>query len=315
MPFVSSRRKVVSLGLVGTGTLWDQAYRPAIERCQHRVAVRWIYDAVPAKAEQAARECEAAVAPSLTSLFERPDVDAVLILDAAWYGIFPLQLACRFGKPTLLTGRWDSTAAQLEQVASAAREAGVMIMTAFPRRHTPAMNRLRELIVTKLGPPKHLHLAAAMADAAALSDPHLLGALLDWCAYTIGRSPSRWTASSPQECRIELEFPAAAGQVPPTAHIVFRVADPSAEVAEWESLHVECQSGSADIAGESVIAWRNGERETRDNLASERSSVDLILDQFCRRVVGGLVPVSDLADAARAWRFAEAVAEQWRTGP
>ena len=311
-----TRRKLVSLGLVGTGALWDQAYREAVQRCQHRVAVRWMYDAVPAKAEQAARECQAVVAPSLTSLFERPDVDAVLILDAAWYGVYPLELACRFGKPALLTGRWDSTASQLERLSTAAREAGVMIMTAFPRRHTPAMNRLRELIVTKLGPPQFVRLSAETAETAELLNAHRLAELVDWCSYTIGKSPSRWTTSSSfktaGEGRIELEFPAIAGQSQPLAHIVLKAAAGAEDAPELESLHVECPHGSADIAGESDIAWRNGESEFRDNLASERPSVDLILDQFCRRVVGGLVPVSDLSDAFRAWRFAEAVSERLR---
>jgi hypothetical protein len=309
MADVAPRRKKVSLGLVGTGPLWERGYRDAVRRNLHHIAVRGVYDAVPARGDQTAREWQALAAPSLTALFERPDIDAVVILDAAWFGAFPLQLACRFGKPTLLARPCDGKLSQLEQVQRAAQEAGVMIMAAFPRRHTPAMNRLRELIVTRLGSPTSIRLEVAEE---AVLDRHHLAELLDWCTYVAGRPPFRVTASPDASC-IDLEFPPTAGTPRPGARIVLlRPQKPTggADGNDVEALHVVCQRGSADIVSDEEIAWRNGEQEVRDNLASERSSAEIILDQFCRRVVGGLVPVSDLSDALRAWRFAEALASQ-----
>lgn len=305
------RRKKVSLGLVGSGPLWEQAYRDAVRRHLHHIAIRGVYDAVPARAEQTAREWQAGVAPSLTSLFERPDIDAVVILDAAWYGVFPLELACRFAKPTLLARPCDGALSKIEQIQLAARDAGVTIMAAFPRRHTPAMNRLRELIVTRLGAPTSVRLYASPPDALN-TDRQWLAHLLDWCFYVVGKSPTRATAAaSDGDQTITLDFPATGGAKPPAAQIVLRRSDrPADQEAPGEVLHVECQRGSADVSSDVEIVWRNGRQETRDNLASERPSEDIILDQFCRRVVGGLVPVSDLSDALRAWRFADAVATQ-----
>jgi predicted dehydrogenase len=52
-----------------------------------------------ARAERAARRLRCAAAGGPTDLLERADVDAVLLLGGQWYGLWPLEQACRAGKP------------------------------------------------------------------------------------------------------------------------------------------------------------------------------------------------------------------------
>jgi predicted dehydrogenase len=274
--------------------LWDESCREAVQQAANRLVVRAVYDVVPAKAEQVAKERAAAIAPSLTNLFERSDVDAVIVLETAWQDWYALDLACRFHKPTLLFGPWKNDVPRLEQAHRSARDAGVLLMAAFPRRHAPSTIRLRELLATKLGPPRSIAVKIAGTE-----DPgccQLVG-LIDWCCSVLGRTPAGITASD----------------VSDSAHrIVMQFAQPDkAASIDWqrgeadESLQIECRDGTATIAGDREIVWKNGAQETRDSLASDRSSTEIILDQFCRRVVGGLVPVADLSDVLRSVRLAQ----------
>ncbi len=315
MAGATTRRKLVPLGIVGTGPLWDSHYREALRRLAQRVTIRGVYDAVPARAEQTAREWHAMVAPSLTSLFERPDLEGILILDSAWLGLFPLELACRFTKPTLVSGRWEGDLARHEQLYLSARDAGATVITAFPRRHTPASNRLRELIATKLGSPLAVRAVAVAEIAGESVDIHQLTGLLDWCAYVVGKSPRLVSAGPTRDgIRIGLEFPSPLGTSGATAEIVLQKSPPGSPTTACETLHVDCQHGVADVTGDADIFWQIGADAVKDDLTSERSSTDILLDQFCRRVVGGLVPVSDLSDALRALRLADTVLTQLGTG-
>lgn len=294
------RRKQVTLGIVGTGPLWD-GYQEVIRRRAQHMVVRGVYDAVPVKAEQMARECQAVAAPSLTALFERSDLDAVLVLDAAWQGWFALELAARVHKPTLAVGPWVGELSHLEQVHLAARDAGVLLMAALPRRHAPSTNRLRELLATKLGRP--VSIAADVSWPYECAFQQLIG-LIDWCAAVIGRHSAAAASVDTGDAPRQIELRDAAGAI--SAQIRWQ---PAAAGTARESIRIECQHGAAVISGDTDIAWTVNGTETRDSLTTDRSSTEILLDQFCRRVVGGLVPVADLGDVLRSVKLAQSV---WR---
>ncbi len=289
MDSAPSRRKRVAFGLLGAGPWWEEAYRPAFSQQAQHLFVRSVYDAVPAKAEQIAKERAATVAPSLISLFERPDIDAVVVLDSFWYGWAVLEFACQFRKPTLVVGPWGSQLAQLETIHASAREAGVLLMAAFPRRHVPSTTRLRELMATKLG--------RAQTIAAEVSWPEdqgreQLAEWIDWCGSVVGRQP---TIGANDSSEIRLQFPNAAA-----ASLLWR-----REPAPGESIRIECQHGHALITSPTEIAWQIDGEQKAENLTSDRSSAEILLNQFARRVVGGLVPVADLSDVLRSVRLAQ----------
>jgi hypothetical protein len=60
--------------------------------------------------------------------------------------------------------------------------------------------------------------------------------------------------------------------------------------------------------------WRTEHEQGDESLLSERSDVEVMLDHFCRRVVGGLIPVADLGDVRRCYRLARAASESMQTG-
>ena len=62
------------------------------------------------------------------------------------------------------------------------------------------------------------------------------------------------------------------------------------------TLDVHCEEGVARIDGNSDIMWQHAETQAVESLAADRPDVEVMLDHFCRRAVGGLIPVADLRD-------------------
>ena len=53
------------------------------------------------------------------------------------------------------------------------------------------------------------------------------------------------------------------------------------------------------------IAWQTSTNSASESLTEERSEIDILIDQFCRRAVGGLNPVGRLSDYLRALEIVE----------
>ena len=75
---------------------------------------------------------------------------------------------------------------------------------------------------------------------------------------------------------------------------------PSATVVvppEFPKISLRCERGTAEMASETQIRWQSNSLDpVEETLASERTKEEIMLDIFCRRVVGGLIPVADLND-------------------
>lgn len=62
-------------------------------------------------------------------------------------------------------------------------------------------------------------------------------------------------------------------------------------------IKVRCDRGTATVNSETQIHWQSETAEpVQETLTSERTKEEIMLDIFCRRVIGGLVPVADLND-------------------
>ncbi len=71
-------------------------------------------------------------------------------------------------------------------------------------------------------------------------------------------------------------------------------------------VRISCERGSAEIHSASEVAWRSGDRPMEsEKLTADRSEHDIMLDLFCRRVAGGLIPVPDYFDVSNALRIIE----------
>ena len=103
--------------------------------------------------ENSAAEFQADPVDGYRALVERCDIDAVLILERSWLGWLPVLAACEAGKAVYWAGDLDFDPNE-STVRESIEESGVAFMAEFPRRFAPATLRLKELIATRLGPPK-----------------------------------------------------------------------------------------------------------------------------------------------------------------
>lgn len=71
-----------------------------------------------------------------------------------------------------------------------------------------------------------------------------------------------------------------------------------------------CDRGTAQLRSRTEIEWQStGAEPVSEKLNSDRSENEILLDVFCRRVVGGLIPVPDYNDVCRALSLLHATME------
>ncbi len=304
----------VNLGLIGLGPFWESRFRPALTKLAAKLQVVAVYDNVISRAEQAARETNARVAGGVSSLVDRADVQALLLLDAGWQDAAILRLLSDRRKPILLAARVDASPSELQQWHHQAVSHGVTIMPAFPRRCTPASNRLQELMATQLGRPLRIEIAISPASLQAVpfateSDfggqaPPSQDPLLewtDWCHYLFRAVPHQITRRSDgQGWRFDFPPSSSSPQDDRVAELSLSPSPPVADRPTLDEVRLHCERGEARLLGSTIIEWSVDGNPQSEELTTERTETEALLDHFCRRAVGGLIPVPSLEDLIRA---------------
>jgi predicted dehydrogenase len=309
----------VNLGLIGLGPLWESQYRPALSKLNQRLKVVAVYDNVRSRAEQAARETHSHVMGGITLLVNRPDVQAVLWLDAGWQGPALMRLLCESRKPILNAAKCELSMSELQQVHEQAVANGQTIVPAFPKRCTPASIRLQELLATQLGRPQQIEINIAPASMTAVpfatsadfggmtpppEDPLL--EWTDWVQYLFRAAPIQVTRHADGR-QLRLDFvplnPASNASDLRSANLSLNSTPPISDQPACDEVRLQCEQGRARIIGTSSIEWSNDRESHSEMLTTERTETEVLLDLFCRRVVGGLVPVPDLSDLIRTQRI------------
>lgn len=298
----TSRAKV-SVALVGVGPTWELHYRDAIQRLSSKLTVRAICDTVQMRAAVVADEFEATPISCPWHLTQRGDLHAWLIFDPGWFETYPAALAVQHGRPALFANTFCAPISKLLPLLQDALECGEPLMPEFPQRFTPATTRLRELIATKFGPVRQIEITVPLSETTAndvndwltQNQPGAI-ALFDWCTCLIGTpcsAVSFQTTSLGSQLHLSFSPRAAQPQTPITAtiHLI-----PEAS----ECRQVECERGSARLEGKTQISWQSADECGQEVHGNERSPYEIILDQFCRRALGGLVPVPTVTDAIQA---------------
>jgi predicted dehydrogenase len=103
-----------------------------------------------------------------------------------------------------------------------------------------------------------------------------------------------------------------------TAEVVVRHHDaPAAEGGpnrSHPSFTILCENGEAVIEGPAHIRWKlTGGEAATESLTADRSEVEVMIDHFCRRLVGGLIPVADISDVCRGLRLVQATRQSLAT--
>jgi predicted dehydrogenase len=185
------------VGVIGLGRRWRR-YRPLLTRLREHVEVRAVCDQVARRAEAEARSLRCTAAAGPVELLERADVEAVLLLDPQWYGLFPLEHACRTNKPVLcaLSPADDETHADalLQQI----QQRNLPVLMGLSPLLAPATLYLRELLTHRLGQARLVRAdwgvplrAGAGSD---LLNNFVVLPLLAGCAWLLDDAPrSVWT--------------------------------------------------------------------------------------------------------------------------
>jgi hypothetical protein len=184
---------------------------------------------------------------------------------------------------------------------------------------------LQELLATQLGPARQVRIKTPLPHPQCTSaipgqsnTKDFLVGLVDWCRHIIRVPPSsvemvipdpdRADSQVEKILRIEFNKPRAGGEAPVAEIVILRTDDVKADQTiepPQPQCEILCIRGRARFTDPLQLSWNSGGDERTESLAAERSEVEVMLDHFCRRVVGGLIPVADLADICGHLRLIE----------
>lgn len=322
----------LKVGLVGLGDHWETRHRPALLALSDRFEVKAVCCEVAHKAQQIARDFQAAPMDGFRAMVERPDIEAVLSLGPDWVGHLPLLAACEAGKAVYSAAALEIAPEQASQVKLRVDRSGVAFMAEFSRRHAAATLRLKELIATRLGPPKLIfchhrlsHPPASKPGAAEQQRKRNLTELMemiDWVCYLCGRSPESVMAvtepgqefTQSEYGMLSLNFAADAERQAPAA--LAQLSLGTYIPPKWKdampfrrpaSIQVCCPNGIAFLDLPSTLIWFDEGGQHSESLEYERPVGEQLLTQFYRAVVSLIRVSSDLDDVYRSMNILAAV--------
>jgi predicted dehydrogenase len=151
---------MINLGIVGLGPVWESRYRPVLDKLQHRVRIRAVFDPVASRCDEVAATLRAAPYQGVLALLTHADVRGILLLDSSWYGNALIHFLGQMRKPVYVAGSLGEDPDELARLRSLVESEGLLVMPEFSRRFTPATCRLHELIATRIGRPRHIAIDA-----------------------------------------------------------------------------------------------------------------------------------------------------------
>ena len=146
----------VRIAILGAGAVSDYHHVPAI-RLDPRAELVAACDADPALLERRkAKWGIAKVTTDAAELYADDGIDAVIIATPNWFHRDQAVGAAKAGKHVMCEKPLGLNAGEVRAMYEAARDAGVVHMTAFTYRFAPAMRYLRHLLKAgDLGEPRH----------------------------------------------------------------------------------------------------------------------------------------------------------------
>ena len=140
------------VGIIGLGRQWRNRYRPALEALADQYAIVGVYNQVANRVEREPRAIRRGRTSSPTALLERDNVEAILLLDRQWFGLWPLDAACRLKKPVFAAVSLDVDEQHADRLHARVSEFGVPVMMAMVPHILPVTTELRQLLDTRSGP-------------------------------------------------------------------------------------------------------------------------------------------------------------------
>ncbi len=303
----------VKIGLIGTGK--GREIAAALQR-QGKLRLTDVFDPCLNSAQTESQQIDAEYSPSLDSLLRR--TEGVFVTDLRWMGSEPLIRAAGLQRSAFLFPPVFSqfTYSELLRLQHFVELTSTLMMPALFARWMPSTLRLRELTASKVQSIESLTLMGHFIPGQCEELQ-----IIDWCLNVI-QSECVSVRSSPDAKMLELSFRRQQRNgTPVTATIT--AAPPTVPYLPAEGLisrcEIQCRAGNLLLTGPHDIQWQlsDGPVET-ESLHSDRTAEERMFDLFGRRVVGGVVPVPDVADLIRVSAIriaARQSAEEDRTVP
>jgi len=305
-PITKSQEQMTKLGvgIVGLGPRWRRHYRPALHALREQFSIRAVSDARHERAVRIARRfrCEAT---GIVQLFERKDVQAIMLLDTAWHGLWPVEIAGRFGKPVFCAVPLDADLEHADAVCEKVNEAKLPVMPVLVPRAAPATARLQRLLAEQLGAPRLL-----LCERRGTNPGRIGIGLLDWCMQLFG-------AAAPIQTRVT-------GSATDTFEELFADFGGGrwAIVRRWSGPHVRpatrlrlvAERGTALATLPNRVRWNDAEGRHAFVATEPRPVLEVLLERFYQAVTGGQPMQPSLAEARQAlnWLRSAEVAEGCR---
>ncbi len=270
----------VRVGVIGLGPRWRQRYRPALLALPRQFRVTAVCDQIAFLTLAEARRLDCTAAPGPTDLLERDEVEAVLLLDPQWFRLWPLEAACRLGKPVFCCGSFDNDDEHADALYGQLRERRLPVLLEMLPRGLPVLGRLRELLAERLGPARLVLAEAAQGPVPLASTAGLLACASDLLAG----APVKFhpTVSVPGGLTtLALEF----DQERFVQITTYRAPGPPGV-----RLQVVAERGTATVKLPNRLAWRDDTGRHAHTLPADRPLAHVLLDQFYQVVRAGREP-------------------------
>jgi predicted dehydrogenase len=331
-PAIGNRQSAIGnplrVGVIGLGPLWRQHYQAALSA---RFQVVAVCDQIEQRAMGEAKRLACAAAAGPTALLVNSAVEAVLLLDPQWYRLWPVIAACRLGKPVLCAPSLDLDDAHADDLHQRVQAARLPVLVALTPRLAPALERLRELLDTRLGPVRLVLCESITTQhpngGERAGAPAGEAALLDCCSAFLAGDPVSVLAYQSPDCEggVQPALPLLGNPVKNALSTLLLEYDagraiqitqyqdasldvhrrPSTGEGEWAGpslrskvrLRVVAERGTASAVLPGRVRWADCDGRHIQSILGVQPAVQVVLEQFYRVVREGQPPQPDLGRA------------------
>src|SRR5436190_12094368 len=116
------------VGVIGLGPRWRRRYLPALLSLRKLFRIEVLCDPAFERACSQAKQLDCRAVSGPSQVVDSAGVEVVLLLDTPWYRLWPVELACRAGKPLFCASSLALDDACADRLQTCVRESGVSVM-------------------------------------------------------------------------------------------------------------------------------------------------------------------------------------------
>jgi predicted dehydrogenase len=305
--------KVLGVGVLGLGQQWAQRYRPALLALKSLFRIVAIADQNQQQVRREARLLPCAEAGGMVQLLEHPEIDVLLLADAQWHGLWPVELAAAAGKPLFCGISPGADPEHAEQLLSQL-QSKPSVLVDLPARIQPTLLHLQNLCRTDIGPPQRMvcqvlapPITAPIADGAVERLFPL--AMLDLCAVLLPEEPRRlWAGGTPDGSLAQVLIELAGGG---GATLTRCAAPPKRETSR---IMVVAERGMATARLPARVQWSSAGTRWSRRWRRTGDPCQALLQHWHTAVVRGEALAPGFRELYSVWRWQQWAAQSWREG-